>query len=154
MTALAIGTIEKTKSLTILQRVANKDKTAVKDCIDAHRNFIWELARRFTDSPEEAETARREIFLDVWRHSRIARKMPPDESNLIALIAERRLLRRLQIRREKIYNCIDNRRTREGTGENDKPGKRRVKSESVSVQSNSIRTLPAKNIGEQNYEIF
>ena len=104
MTALAAFTIEKTKSLPILQRMAIKDRIDVKDFIGAYGNFIRELARRFTDSPEEAEAATREIFLDVGHHSRRAGKMPPAEGNLIALLAERRLLRHLQIRREKIYN--------------------------------------------------
>lgn len=106
MTALATRTIEKPKSVPILQRMAIKDRTVVKDFIVAYGNFIREVTRRFTDSPEEAEAATREIFLDVWRHSRREGKMPPDEGNLIALIAERRLLRHLQIRREKIYEPV------------------------------------------------
>ncbi|MGI8641027.1 MAG: sigma factor [Pyrinomonadaceae bacterium] len=95
MTALATGTIQKTKSLTILQRIANKDQTAVADCIDAYGNFIWALARKFTVSTEEAEAAAQEIFTDIWQYAERADKPPSAESVLIALIARRRLMKYL-----------------------------------------------------------
>jgi len=88
--------IQKTKPSTILQRIAKKDKTAVKDCIDAYGNFIWALARKFTASTEEAEAAAQEIFHDIWRYSECASKSQSAESVLIALIARRRLTRYLQ----------------------------------------------------------
>ncbi len=69
MTGLATRTIKKTKSLTILQRIENKDRTAVRDCVDTYGNFIWALARKFTHSTEEAEAATLEIFQDIWRYS-------------------------------------------------------------------------------------
>ncbi len=96
MTALATRTIKKTKSLTILQRIAKKDKTGVKDCVDAYGNFIWALARKFTASTEEAEAAAQEIFTDIWRYSECVDKSQSTESVLIALIARRRLIRYLQ----------------------------------------------------------
>ena len=96
MTALATRTIKKTKSLTILQRVANKDKTAVQDCIDAYGNFIWALARKFTASTEEAEVATLEIFQDIWRYSKRVDKFQSAEDMVISQIARRRLIRYLQ----------------------------------------------------------
>ena len=63
MTAPATRTIQETKPLTILQRLVEKDKTAVTDCLDAYGNFIWALARKFTASSEEAEAAAQEILL-------------------------------------------------------------------------------------------
>ncbi|MDQ6787539.1 MAG: hypothetical protein M3033_12095 [Acidobacteriota bacterium] len=96
MTALATQTIQKTKSLTILQRIANKDQTAVKDCIDAYGKYIWALARKFTASTEEAEAAAREIFIDIWRYSERSDKSHSDESVLISQIARRRLIKYLQ----------------------------------------------------------
>lgn len=96
MTALATRTIQKTKSLTILQRLAEKDKTAVADCIDAYGNFIWALARKFTNSPEEAEAAVQEIFIDIWRYAERADQAQSPENLLIALIARRRLIKYLQ----------------------------------------------------------
>ena len=96
MTRLATRTIEKTKHLTILQRIANKDQTAVEDCIDAYGNFIWTLARKFTASTEEAEAATQEIFIDIWRYSQRTDKLQTAESVLIGLIARRRLIKYLQ----------------------------------------------------------
>ena len=96
MTALATRTIQKTKSLTILQRLAEKDKTAVADCIDAYGNFIWALARKFTHSPEEAEAAVQEIFIDIWRYAERADQAQSPENLLIALIARRRLIKHLK----------------------------------------------------------
>ena len=96
MTALATRTIKKKKSLTILQRIENKDQTAVKDCIDTYGNFIWALARKFTYSREEAAAAAQEIFIDIWRYTERADQPQSAENLLIALIARRRLIKLLQ----------------------------------------------------------
>ena len=96
MDGLATLTIKKTKSLTILQRIAKKDKTAVRDCIDTYGNFIWALARKFTRSPEEAEAATQEIFTDIWRYAERIDKTQAAEDMLVAMIARRRLIKYLQ----------------------------------------------------------
>ena len=95
MDGLATLTIKKTKPLTILQRIAKKDKTAVKDCVDTYGNFIWALARKFTRSPEEAEAATQEIFTDIWRYTERADQPQCTENLLIATIARRRLVKYL-----------------------------------------------------------
>jgi DNA-directed RNA polymerase specialized sigma24 family protein len=92
MNALAARTIEKNETTTILQRVAKRDKTAVKDCIDAYGNFIWALARKFTRSREEAAKATEEIFTDIWQYSERAGDNQSVEEKLIARIALRRLI--------------------------------------------------------------
>ena len=89
-------TIQKTKPLTILQRIADKDQTAVTDCVDTYGNFIWALARKFTHSRTEAETAVQEIFIDIWRYAERVDKTQSTENMLIALIARRRLVKYLQ----------------------------------------------------------
>ena len=96
MDGLATLTIKKTKSLTILQRIAKKDKTAVRDCINTYGNFIWALARKFTRSPEEAEAATQEIFTDIWRYAERIDKTQAAEDMLVAMIARRRLIKYLQ----------------------------------------------------------
>ncbi len=96
MTGLATQTTQKTKSLNILQRIANQDRTAVQDCVDAYGNFIWALARKFTQSTEEAESATQEIFQDIWQYSKRGDKPQSAESDLISQIARRRLIRYLQ----------------------------------------------------------
>jgi len=93
MTALATRTIQKTETSTILQRIAERDKTAVKDCIDTYGNFIWALARKLTASREEAEAATEEIFIDIWRYCERARNTQSTEKKLIAMIALRRLIK-------------------------------------------------------------
>jgi DNA-directed RNA polymerase specialized sigma24 family protein len=96
MTALVARTIQETKPLTIIQRLAEKDQTAVTDCIDAYGNFIWALARKFTASSEEAEAAAQEIFIDIWRYAERTDQTQSHENLLIALIARRRLVKHLQ----------------------------------------------------------
>ena len=93
MTALATRTIHKAKPLTIFQRLAEKDRTAVADCVDAYGNFIWALARKLTNSPEEAEAVAQEIFIDMWRYAERADQAQTPENLLIALIARRRLIK-------------------------------------------------------------
>ena len=63
MIASATRRIQETETSTILRRIAEKDKTAVKDCIDTYGNFIWALAIKLTASREEAEAATEEILL-------------------------------------------------------------------------------------------
>lgn len=93
MTALSNPITQKTGSLTILQRIAEKDETAVQDCIDNYGNLIWELARKFTNSNEEAEAATRKIFTDIWRYSERDGKTETAENILIGQIALRRLIK-------------------------------------------------------------
>ena len=96
MDAPAPRTIKKAKPLTLFQRIAKKDQTAVKDCVGTYGNFIWSLARKFTHSREEAEAAAQEIFIDIWQYAERVDKTQSAENVLIALIARRRLIKRLQ----------------------------------------------------------
>jgi RNA polymerase sigma-70 factor (ECF subfamily) len=75
MNAFAARTSQKTKTLTIFQRTAARDKTVVKDCIDIYGTFIWALAKKFTSSTEEAEAATQEIFIDIWQYSERTKKV-------------------------------------------------------------------------------
>ena len=93
MIALATQTIQQTGTSTILQRIAERDNTAVKDCIDTYGNFIWALARKLTASREEAEAVTQEIFIDIWRYCERARNTQSTEKKLIAMIALRRLIK-------------------------------------------------------------
>ena len=90
------GTTRKAKPATIFNRLAEGDKTAVKDCIDAYGNLIWALSKKFSASREEAEAATQEIFLDIWRYSQRADKSPSAEEKLISMIALRRLMKQVQ----------------------------------------------------------
>jgi DNA-directed RNA polymerase specialized sigma24 family protein len=96
MTDSATRKIQKTKAPTILGRIAERDKTAVEDCIQTYGNFIWTLARKLTASREEAETATEEIFIDIWRYCGRNDKTQYVEEKLIAMIALRRLIKPLR----------------------------------------------------------
>lgn len=52
-------------SLNMLQRIAGGDRTAVGDCTTIHGPLIWAWARKFTSSTSDAETATRQIFIDI-----------------------------------------------------------------------------------------
>ncbi len=93
MNAPANSISKKTGSLSIIRRIAEKDKTAVQDCIDTYGNFIWTLARKFTNSTEEAEAATRKIFMDIWRYAEGGGKTETAENLLITQIARRRLIK-------------------------------------------------------------
>lgn len=79
---------------TILQRIANKDRTAVAECIDTYGSLIWGLAKKLTASPGEAEAATQEIFADIWRFATCGDKIQTADDLLITQIATRRLIKR------------------------------------------------------------
>jgi DNA-directed RNA polymerase specialized sigma24 family protein len=102
MHALITETSEKTQDSTILKRIAERDKTAVEDCINAYGNFIWALARKFTHSRKEAATVTEEIFIDIWRYCEdSARHTKSTEKKLIAALALRHLVKPSQQARQK-----------------------------------------------------
>jgi len=81
---------------SILQRIADGDKTAVKDCLDTYRGLVWSQARRFLRNPADAEDAVQDIFIAIWS---AAGKYDPaiaSESAFIATIARRRLIDQLR----------------------------------------------------------
>jgi RNA polymerase sigma-70 factor (ECF subfamily) len=78
-------------SSSVLQRVANGDPTAVEECIDNYGNLIWSMAKKFTDSTEDAEAVTKEIFLNIWRHAARFEQTDYDELLFITVIARRQL---------------------------------------------------------------
>lgn len=107
MKAFAAQASKTTKTSTILQRIAERDKTVVKDCIDVYGNFIWALARKFTGSTREAEAVTKEIFIDIWQYRERERHIEVIEKKLIAMIALRRLIKPLGFARQKSMPRID-----------------------------------------------
>jgi len=86
----------KTEPVSLLGRIAQGDKTAVKDCIDTHGNLVWSLAKNLAKSYEEAEFLAQEIFIDIWKYAGRFDSTKFDECTFIALIAHRRFIIRLQ----------------------------------------------------------
>lgn len=82
-------------SLTVLQRIAGGDKSAVRESVDIYGNLIWAIAKKFTDSKVEAELAVQEIFQDIWRKALYFDVAMSDEKTWVALVARRRLINSL-----------------------------------------------------------
>lgn len=75
----------------ILNRITAADKSAVGECLDKYGGLVWAMAKKFTASTEEAETAVEEIFLDIWKYAGRCESNGFDETTFIMLIAYRRL---------------------------------------------------------------
>lgn len=107
MNALAARTNKETRDSTILRRIAERDKNAVKECVDAYGDFIWALALKFTGSRAEAARATEEIFTDIWRFREDARGAQSSEEKLIAMIALRRLFKHSRQAKAMSMSSID-----------------------------------------------
>ena len=78
----------------VLQRVAEQEPGAVRECIDRYGGLVWSLARRLCPNSTDAEDAVQEIFVSIWRS---AGRFDPEmgsEATFIATIARRRLIDR------------------------------------------------------------
>ncbi len=82
-----------TDSLTILQRIAKKDRTAIKECLDAYGDLIWTIAKKAAASNEEAENTTQEIFNDIWQYAERYDSKEFTEFIFIMLIANRHLIK-------------------------------------------------------------
>ncbi len=85
-------TAAQTINRTILQRLAQSDKSAVQDCIDKYGSLIWAFAKTKTTSLEEAEFLTLEIFKDIWKYAERFDLERCDETAFIAAIAHRRFI--------------------------------------------------------------
>lgn len=92
----------------ILERIAEGDKTAVQDCMDAYGGLVWSLARRMLANPEDAEDATQEIFIDIWKNAERFDATQASETTFVAMIARRRLIDRIRrIQRQPNIDSID-----------------------------------------------
>ena len=80
----------------VLERVAAGDQLAVKQCMDRFGGLVWTLARRALSSPQDAEDATQEIFVEVWRSAYRYDPGKGSETVFVATIARRRLIDRLR----------------------------------------------------------
>jgi hypothetical protein len=75
---------------------AHKQPYRPAKAADPYKDFIWHLARKFTNSPEEAKAALQEIQNDIERCADTGVAVRTHEERLIARIAWRRLFNFLQ----------------------------------------------------------
>lgn len=76
--------------LTILERIAAGEKSAVEECIKTYGGLVWKIARKHAFNNEDAEDAVQEIFTSIWMnaHRFDAEKSP--ESAFVCLLAKRK----------------------------------------------------------------
>jgi len=90
---------------SLLQRMANGDPGADRECYDQYRKLVWSIVCRFCNVPAEREDAMQEIFVEIWRS---AKRFDPDiakETTFVGMIARRRMIDRL--RRNKRQPATD-----------------------------------------------
>jgi RNA polymerase sigma factor (sigma-70 family) len=81
-------------ALTLLQRVASNDPSAITGVLDQYGGLVWSLARRFSPGDADAEDAVQEIFTEVWKSAGRYDPQVASEATFIAMIARRRLIDR------------------------------------------------------------
>lgn len=86
----------KNGSSNILRRISEGDKAAVVEYLDKYGKLVWSLARKFTDTREDAEDAVQEIFIDIWKYAVRFDAAKSPEGAFVTLIARRRLIDRLR----------------------------------------------------------
>ena len=83
-------------SQTILQRIADGDKTAVQECLSTYGGLVWSIARKLLRNPDDAEDAVQEVFVDVWKNAGRFDETQASETTFIAMIARRRVIDRIR----------------------------------------------------------
>ncbi len=81
-------------SSCILHEIAEGKASAMDDFLNRYSGLVWSLARRHSPSPQDAEDAVQEIFLEVWRSAGRYDPTVAAEQTFIAMIARRRLIDR------------------------------------------------------------
>jgi RNA polymerase sigma-70 factor (ECF subfamily) len=90
-----------TVSLSVLERIAAGDQSAVRQCMDQYGGLVWTLARRFSESVVDAEDASQEIFLEIWKSAARFEATRGSEALFITTVARRRLIDRLRARNRR-----------------------------------------------------
>ncbi len=74
-------------------REVKRVATAVYDSANRDHDYILELAKKFTHSPDEARAAVLEMKADIQRCGERGESIAPNEDGVTVLIAWRRLLK-------------------------------------------------------------
>lgn len=86
-------------STCILHQIAEGRPSGMNAFLERYSGLVWSLARRHSPTPQDAEDAVQEIFMEVWRSAARYDPAIAAEQTFIAMIARRRLIdraRRLQ----------------------------------------------------------
>jgi RNA polymerase sigma-70 factor (ECF subfamily) len=80
--------------VSLLERIATGDTTAVALCIERYSGLVWSLARRFISNRADAEEAVQDVFMELWSSADKFDSKQSSEATWISLIARRRLIDR------------------------------------------------------------
>ena len=80
--------------VTILERIAAGDPSALDECMDRYGGLIWSLVRRLAPDYTDAEDIVQEILVGLWRSAGRFDPRIASEATFITMIARRRLIDR------------------------------------------------------------
>lgn len=81
---------------SILQRIAEGDKVAVKECIDTYGGLIWSIARKMLNSNGDIEDVVQESFISLWKSADRFDPALASETTFVAMIARRRAIEKVR----------------------------------------------------------
>ncbi|MCG8409039.1 MAG: sigma-70 family RNA polymerase sigma factor [Phycisphaerales bacterium] len=90
----SVAPLEFGLSESLLQQVAAGNTEAVAACVDRFGGLVWSIARRFLDSPSEAEDAVQEVFIELWKNASRFDPSIASETTFVGMVARRRLIDR------------------------------------------------------------
>lgn len=104
--------------LTLLQRIAQGDESAVTQCVDEYGGLAWRLATRYlgAGSPE-VEDAVQDVFTELWLNARRFDPSKGSEPSFVATIIHRRMTdyQRRRSARSRLASNASARRTDDGS---------------------------------------
>ena len=83
-------------NLPLLCRLAQRESSAVQECIELYGGLVWSIARRLSKTQSDAEDVTQEIFLAIWQHASRFDATKGSELTFVATIARRRAIDRLR----------------------------------------------------------
>ncbi len=87
---------------TILNRIADGDRSAVQECLDTYGGLVWSIARKLLRNSSDAEDAVQDIFIDIWKNAARFDTAQSSETTFIAMIARRRIIDRIRSMNRRI----------------------------------------------------
>lgn len=78
--------------LTVLERIADGETSAVEECIRTYSGLVWKIARKHSRNNEDAEDVVQEIFTSLWMNAERFDRTKSPEIAFVCLIAQRKAI--------------------------------------------------------------